>query len=178
MPVKKATKKTTKTTAKSPRKTVKKHPVILKKEDVKIEKPAESKAAATKSGKYIRAIGRRKCAIAQVRLYQPGKGSITINDKPLIEYFTVASQQICVNDPLKTVGLEGSVDITAKVSGGGKHGQSEAVRLGIARSIIALNPELKSSLKKPGFLTRDSRVKERKKPGLKRARRAPQWSKR
>jgi small subunit ribosomal protein S9 len=111
-------------------------------------------------------------------LVTSGKGVFVVNGKPMPAYFTTFEQRLIAGQPLKATGLETAVDVSAQVSGGGIHGQSEAVRLGIARALVALNPAYRKTLKKLGFLTRDPRAKERKKPGLKRARRAPQWSKR
>jgi len=129
-------------------------------------------------GSFIRTRGRRKTAIARVRLVTSGKGVFVVNGKPMEQYFTTFEQRLLANQPLKTVGMETAMDVSAQVSGGGMHGQAESVRLGIARALVALNPAYRKTLKKLGFLTRDPRAKERKKPGLKRARRAPQWSKR
>ena len=103
---------------------------------------------------------------------------IKVNEKKLSDYFPSFEFQEIVKEPLKKVGKENKFAITIKVGGGGKRGQAEAIRLGIARALAALDKELRLSLKKVGLLTRDSRMKERKKAGLKRARRAPQWAKR
>ncbi len=130
------------------------------------------------TAKYIQAVGRRKTAIATVRLYVKGSGQITINNKKLIEYFPTILNQDIVNAPLKITDLLGKFDITIIVRGGGKTGQAEAIRLGIARVLQENDKELRKTLKVAGFLKRDARIKERKKPGLKRARKAPQWSKR
>ena len=127
--------------------------------------------------KYFRALGRRKEAIAIAKLY-PHKGSITINQKPVAEFFKVLEFQKIVEEPLKTVDSIGKFEIDIKVKGGGIRGQAEAIKLAIARALVKFNPEYKSFLKKEKLLTRDARVKERKKFGLKKARRAPQWSKR
>ena len=128
-------------------------------------------------GKYAKAIGRRKTSVAQVRMYKNGKGNIVINDKKASQYFE-AGNVLIVNQPLKLTGLNRDLDFSILVKGGGKKAQAEAVRHGIVKSLVAFNEELKDSLKAKGWLTRDSRKKERKKPGLKKARRAPQWSKR
>ncbi len=135
-----------------------------------------SKLNETKE-KYFRALGRRKEAIAIVKLY-PHKGSIIINQKPVAEFFKVLEFQKIVEEPLKTVDSIGKFEIDIKVKGGGIRGQAEAIKLAIARALVKFNPEYKSFLKKEKLLTRDARVKERKKFGLKKARRAPQWSKR
>ncbi|MFA6271523.1 MAG: 30S ribosomal protein S9 [Patescibacteria group bacterium] len=126
---------------------------------------------------YLFAVGRRKESIARVRLYQKKQGLMEINEKAMEVYFPTANLQKIVKMPLELVSLDPG-QITVKVSGGGKHGQAESVRLGIARVLEKFNPELRSQLKKAGFLKRDPRVKERKKYGLKKARRAPQWAKR
>jgi len=132
----------------------------------------------TKINKKIeQTIGRRKCASARVRL-TVGEGKIVINGKSLAEFFPHFELQEIAIAPLVAVDKAKRVDVSVKVNGGGKKGQSHAVALGIARSLIKDDPELRKTLKTLGFLTRDARVKERKKPGLKRARRAPQWSKR
>ncbi|MBI4098571.1 MAG: 30S ribosomal protein S9 [Candidatus Magasanikbacteria bacterium] len=127
---------------------------------------------------FVRALGRRKTAAARVRLVPSGTGIITINDRPLKNYFTLFELQDAVRAPLRTVGKEDVFDISIRVAGGGIRGQAEAARHGIARALIKWNADLRKSLKAEGFLRRDPRAKERKKPGLKRARRAPQWSKR
>ncbi|MCS7286307.1 MAG: 30S ribosomal protein S9 [Anaerolineae bacterium] len=128
--------------------------------------------------RYYYARGRRKEASAQVRLYPGGTGKIIVNEKPLEEYFPLERNILNVLSPLKITGLEGKFDITVKVEGGGVSGQADAIKLGIARALILYNPQLKPALKQYGLLTRDPREKERKKVGLKRARKAPRYSKR
>lgn len=128
-------------------------------------------------GKYYYANGKRKTSIARVRLYDNGKGDIIVNDKPMQEYFFGALVGK-VKAPLKLVSMLKTFDIIVKVIGGGVSSQSEAVRHGIAKALIIFDPALRSVLKKAGLLTRDARVKERKKFGLHGARRAPQWAKR
>jgi small subunit ribosomal protein S9 len=127
---------------------------------------------------YLYAVGRRKEAIATVKLFKNGKGEIKVNKKKYTEYFRTFELEQIVSSPLKSVGQADKVDVEARVSGGGLVGQAEAVRLGIARALVQLNVNFKKNLRKAGFLTRDPRVKERKKYGLRRARRAPQWQKR
>ena len=127
---------------------------------------------------FIRAVGRRKEAVARVRLFVPGKGRVVINGVSVEDYFPYFEWQEIVLAPLKETDIAEKVDISVKVEGGGKRGQAEAVRHGIARALVAYDEGYKKPMRALGFLTRDSRVKERKKPGLKRARRAPQWSKR
>ena len=126
--------------------------------------------------RYIEAVGRRKTAVARVRLTPASKNSIVVNDKEIESYFTVADMQNTINLPLKEV--EGKFKITAKIVGGGMHSQAEALRHGIARAIVAGDEMLRKTLKKAGYLKRDPRSKERRKFGLKKARKAPQWSKR
>ncbi|MDE6273474.1 MAG: 30S ribosomal protein S9 [Clostridiales bacterium] len=122
--------------------------------------------------------GRRKKAIARVRLIPAGSGAIVINDRSLEDYFPMGTLQYIVKQPLVAVAAEGKYDIHVNVIGGGYTGQAGAIRLGIARALLQSEPECRPTLKKAGFLTRDPRVKERKKYGLKKARRAPQFSKR
>ena len=124
------------------------------------------------------AVGRRKQAIARVRLV-PGSGTITVNGRELAEYFPNKLHQQLINDPFKILDLLGGYDVIARITGGGPSGQAGALRLGIARSLNQIDEENnRAALKKAGFLTRDARVKERKKAGLKKARKAPQFSKR
>ncbi len=126
--------------------------------------------------KYFEATGRRKTAIARVRIWT-GKKEIRINDKELNQYFSIKSLQGVLTEPLVKTGLP-DFKIYIKVSGGGLKAQAYAIRHGLSRALILAHPDTKKTLKTIGFLTRDSRKKERKKPGLKGARRAPQWSKR
>ena len=122
--------------------------------------------------------GRRKKAIARVRLLPAGDGTITINNKSLDEYFCLDTLKFIVRQPLALVDALTKYDVCVNVCGGGYTGQAGAVRHGIARALLVAEPETRAALKKAGFLTRDSRMKERKKYGLKKARRAPQFSKR
>ncbi len=128
--------------------------------------------------RYFYAVGRRKSASAQVRLYPEGTGRIVVNNKPVDEYFSREMDLITIARPLRAADHEGTFDITVMVHGGGVTGQSDAVAHGIARALLKYDEELRSTLRRGGFLTRDARVKERKKPGLKRARKAPQYTKR
>jgi len=123
------------------------------------------------------ATGRRKESRARVRLYD-GSGTFHLNGRPLEGYFPSMAHRIRVLEPIRSVGLEGRYDVRAKLEGGGVNGQADALRLGIARALVEINPELRQTLKKGGFLTRDSRKVERKKYGLRKARRAPQYTKR
>jgi len=125
----------------------------------------------------INAIGRRKAAVARVYLTE-GTGNITINKRPLDVYFPSPILQYIVKQPLKTLDAEGSFDIKANLNGGGYKGQAEALRLAIARALVKNNPEVKPALRAEGFMTRDARVVERKKPGQPKARKRFQFSKR
>lgn len=128
--------------------------------------------------KYFFAVGRRKTANARVKLFADGKGEITVNDRPFADYFPSFGQQKMAQDPLMILGLEKKVNAIITTAGGGVGAQAKAASLGIARALLLIDPNYRSVLKKNGFLSRDARKKERKKPGLKRARRAPQWQKR
>lgn len=143
--------------------------------ETKASRPIATKKPA---GKYIFAVGRRKTAIARVKLWSEGTGDIVVNSRFWQEYFPTESLQQLLAAPLEALGTTKSVNIVALVSGGGVVSQAKAVALGIARAFVSRDEASKTVLKKQGLLTRDSRKKERKKPGLKRARRAPQWQKR
>lgn len=123
------------------------------------------------------ATGRRKCSVARVQL-RPGRGEIVVNGKPVSEYFGRKILEIMVRRPLVVTETTDKFDVVAKVEGGGPTGQAGAVRHGIARALLEIDPELRAPLKKAGLLTRDPRMKERRKYGLKKARKAPQYSKR
>jgi len=125
---------------------------------------------------YYEGVGRRKAASARVRIYPGGDGTIIVNDKPGQEYLTRLGDLENAIGPLKFV--EGGFNITVKVKGGGDTGQSDAIKLGLARALLKLDEGLRPRLRRAGYLTRDARVKERKKPGLKRARKAPTYTKR
>lgn len=127
---------------------------------------------------YLYGLGRRKEAIAKVRVYRKGSGKITINERDYTHYFPRFELQETLRGPLVTVGQLDAVDVVATVYGGGERGQADAVQLGIARALLKQNETFRVGLKRQGFLRRDPRVKERKKYGLKKARRAPQWAKR
>lgn len=126
---------------------------------------------------YFYGTGRRKHSVARVRLY-PGTGNITINDRDIDEYFGLETLKLIVRQPLELTQTIGRFDVISRVTGGGVSGQAGAIRHGISRALLLHDAELRPILKKAGFLTRDPRMKERKKPGLKGARRAPQFSKR
>ncbi len=133
--------------------------------------------AATPQQQYYYGLGRRKCAIAQVRLF-PGEGNVVVNGRPAREYFGREVLDLIVQQPLRAVDTGSSFNAIATVQGGGMAGQAGAVRLGIARALVVADEANRRALRSQGLLTRDPRVKERKKPGLKRARRAPQYTKR
>ena len=132
--------------------------------------------AEAKTDKYIEAVGRRKTSIARVRIVPASKNTYSVNEKDLHEYFPIDEMQILVKEPLKEISDK--FKITAKIVGGGIHSQAEALRHGISRALVGYNGELRSPLKKSGLLKRDPRSKERRKFGLKKARKAPTGSKR
>lgn len=200
----KKVKKTKAAVEKKPKEKIKKNPHLLavnkpsrevsppkserkeKKPDVRLEeaKPAEAKvefqlesSKAPKPDRYFEAVGRRKTAIARVRLYTK-PGDFTVNDKLYSIYFPAADLQRIAEDSLQKMKLFGRFKVSIKAKGGGLHAQAEAVRHGLARCLTKFNPDFRKRLKRAGFITRDPRMKERKKPGLKRARKAPQWAKR
>ena len=131
----------------------------------------------TSAKPYFYGTGRRKSSVARVRLY-PGTGNITINGKDIDTYFGLDTLKLIINQPFGVTGTEGKFDIVANVNGGGFSGQAGAIRHGVARALLTADENYKPALKKAGLLTRDPRMKERKKYGLKGARRAPQFSKR
>ena len=126
---------------------------------------------------YFYGTGRRKNSVARVRVYN-GTGKITINDRDIDDYFGLETLKLIVRQPLAVAGVEGKFDIVVRVAGGGVSGQAGAIRHGLSRALLVYDENLRGELKKAGFLTRDPRMKERKKYGLKAARRAPQYSKR
>ena len=127
---------------------------------------------------YFYGTGRRKSSVARVHVYQNGTGAITINGRDIDEYFGLETLKLLVRQPLVATELVGKVDLVITVTGGGVTGQAGAIRHGLSRALLQVNPEYRAVLKAAGFLTRDPRMKERKKYGLKAARRAPQFSKR
>ena len=131
----------------------------------------------TSAKPYFYGTGRRKSSVARVRVY-PGSGSITINGKDIDQYFGLETLKLIINQPFEVTGTAGKFDIVANVAGGGLSGQAGAIRHGVARALLLADETYRSPLKKAGFLTRDPRMKVRKKYGLKAARRAPQFSKR
>ncbi|HET9072916.1 30S ribosomal protein S9 [Acidimicrobiaceae bacterium USS-CC1] len=125
----------------------------------------------------VQSTGRRKAAVARVRL-RPGTGRVTVNGRPIEEYFPSATHRMIITEPLRLAEKDEAYDVDATMDGGGISGQAGALRHGISRALVALEPDVRPPLKKAGFLTRDAREKESKKYGLKKARKAPQYSKR
>lgn len=152
------------------RKRVTKKPIAKKKGELKI--------IALKPTRYLEAIGRRKTAVARARLFTQGEKVFLVNEKPYQDYFPTIELQQIATAPLRKMKCLDRFRVLAKVKGGGIHAQAEALRHGIARALILFNLTFRKRLKGAGYLTRDSRMRERKKFGLKRARRAPQWQKR
>ena len=150
----------------------------VEKEDIEEEIKEDVEEKIEESSHYFEAVGRRKEAVARVRLFTQGDKELIINDKPYKEYFpTLELQQIASSSLLK-MKCEDRFRALVKIKGGGIHSQAEAVRHGIARALMEFNPDFRKRLRRVGYVTRDPRKKERKKFGLKKARRAPQWSKR
>ena len=162
-------------TEKKIKKTVKKRVVKKVKKVVKKKVKKETKAGP---GKYFEAVGRRKTAVARVRIFTRGEKVILVNNKAFDVYFPMKKLQEVVKAPLVKMDCLDKFRITVILKGGGFNGQAEALRHGITRALVKLNPDFRQELKKAGYLTRDPRMRERKKFGLKRARRAPQWQKR
>jgi small subunit ribosomal protein S9 len=131
-----------------------------------------------KEEKFWQGVGRRKTAVAVIKIFKEKEGSFLVNEKPLEKYFPLFELQKTAKAPLELLKLENKFRVLALVNGGGLVAQAEAIRLGLARALVSFKEEFRKKLKKAGFLKRDPRIKERKKPGLKRARRAPQWQKR
>jgi small subunit ribosomal protein S9 len=135
--------------------------------------------ADTARGDYYYGVGRRKTAVARVRLFSSGDGSITVNGKDAQNYFGQREALMAaVSAPFRALDLNTPYTVTVRVIGGGTSGQAGAIRHGVARALVRLNPDFRLALRRAGYLTRDPRMKERKKPGLKRARKAPQYTKR
>ncbi len=143
-----------------------------------MEKKAKKTPIKTEKQIYFEGIGRRKTSTARVRIFNKGGESILVNEKKYSEYFPTKELRSIVEDALNTIKLSDKFKVTVKISGGGIHSQAEALRHGIARALVKFNEDFRKRLKKAGFLKRDPRMKERRKFGLKKARKAPQWSKR
>lgn len=164
-------------------KEVKKIKEVKEPKEIKEAKKASEVVVAVEKEKapekYFYAVGKRKTAIAQVRIFPAEKAQdILVNDKKLSEYFSVARFAETAKSAFVATGLEGKFYAVVKISGGGINAQAEAIRLGISRALVVFDENLRKVLKAQGFLTRDSRIVERKKPGLKKARKSPQWAKR
>lgn len=180
--------KTKKTTTKKPKKEEKpkkkevkkdkKEKKIKKTKEEKVEKKETLKPKVKKLTRYLEAIGRRKTAVARVRLWTQGEQEFLINDKSYKDYFLNFELQYIVTDSLRKMKSLDRFKIKVLVKGSGLYSQAEAIRHGISRVLVEFNPDFKKRLRRAGFLTRDPRMRERKKFGLKRARRAPQWKKR
>ena len=168
-------KKTTKTTIK---KVKKEKPKKVKKERGKPLIKKIEKALGAKPEKYYEAVGRRKTSIARVRLFSKGEKLFLVNAKPIEKYFPTFELQEIAKAPLEKMKCLDKFRISARTKGGGLVSQAEAIRHAISRALVLFNPDFRKRLKKAGFLKRDPRMKERKKFGLKRARKAPQWAKR
>ncbi len=175
--IKKVIKKKTTLPKKNVSKNVPKKKVIVSK-TIKPSRGTKKQVKSSKKDMIIWATGKRKTAIARIKFSSSGSGDILINKKPLASCSLVPNLRRIILEPLVLLEREKHFLIKANVKGGGIRSQAEAVRLGITRALVILNPEWRKELKSAGFLRRDPRKKERKKPGLKRARRAPQWSKR
>jgi small subunit ribosomal protein S9 len=153
-------------------------PAVVEAPAAPVAKAEAPEAAVPAKKDYIYALGRRKRAIAQVRMYVGGKGEITVNGKKFVEYFNNVDLRQAVMEPLKAVGQDDKVNLIIISYGGGMAGQADAARLGISRALVKLNETFRTTLKKMGMMMRDPREKERKKYGLKKARKGPQWAKR
>ena len=151
--------------------------VLITETPIEEEKEWAKNEVAEFKGTYTKAVGRRKTAVAKVRLYEGGKGIIMVNGMRASQYFPGEGANL-ISQPLKATGHGRDYNFSVLAQGGGKQGQIGAVRLGIARAVLLLDPAAKDALKANDFLTRDPRQVERKKPGLRKARKAPQWSKR
>jgi len=143
-----------------------------------VKKTAVKKTVVKKPDKYFEAVGRRKTSVARVRLFKKDNGGFLVNDKDMPVYFPTEALQATAKESLNKVEMGNAFFVSVHVNGGGINSQAEATRLGIARALIKVDPGLRDVLKRAGFLKRDPRMVERKKFGLKKARRAPQWSKR
>ena len=142
------------------------------------QKKAKEEKQTEKQTKYLKGLGRRKTSTARIRLFNEEGGIFSVNEKPLEKYFPTLELQKTVLSPFEKMSCLGQFNVKVLVNGGGLNSQAEAIRNGIAKALVLFNPEFRKRLKKAGYLTRDSRMRERKKFGLKRARRAPQWQKR
>ncbi len=175
---KKENKKTTKKKETAKKKVSKKETKVKTASKKTATVKSKEKKAVVKPTRYWEAVGRRKRAVARVRLFTRGDKEVIVNGKPIEEYFPTTVLQESVLAALKRMKSTERFRATVKVKGGGIYGQADAVRHGISRALTKFNPDFRKRLRKAGFLTRDPREKERRKPGLKKARKAPQWAKR
>lgn len=175
---KKAPEKKKKETNVRPRREKPKAAVAEEIKVLKMEEGGEMPIVIEDQDRYFEAIGRRKTSIARVRISTKGDKVMIVNDKPLEKYFPTKELQEIAASALNKMKCADKFNTTVKVGGGGIHGQAEAIRHGVSRVLVLFNQDFKKRLKRAGFLTRDPRMRERKKFGLKRARRAPQWQKR
>ncbi len=143
-----------------------------------METPEELAFPKNEETKYYEAMGRRKTSVARVRMWTRGEKEFIVNDKPYTSYFPTPETQQMADAALRKMKCQDKFRVVVKVGGGGLHGQAQAIRHGISRALVFFNPDFKKRLRRSGYLTRDPRMRERKKFGLKRARRAPQWAKR
>ncbi|MBL7150027.1 MAG: 30S ribosomal protein S9 [Candidatus Pacebacteria bacterium] len=171
--------------AKKAKKAVKKKPILKKVKEAKIVKKAKKptpkkkvRKPAPPPARYFEAVGKRKTAVARVRLFTRGEKVFLVNEKPFTVYFPTLELQQIATASLRKMRCLDSFRVLVKVRGGGLNAQAEALRHGISRALTLFNPDFRKRLRSAGYLTRDARKRERKKFGLKRARRAPQWSKR
>lgn len=174
MVTKKVSTKEKKAVKKPVEKTAKKKKVVSPKKKTVLSLPQKK----FKPDKYYEAVGRRKTSVARVRIFTKGEKVLTVNDKPYASYFTTLELQQIADAALNKMKSLDRFRVSVKVRGGGMHSQAEAVRFATARALSVFNPDYRKRLKKAGYLTRDPRMKERKKFGLKKARKAPQWQKR
>ncbi len=176
--VKKEVKKTVKKIVKEEAKETPAAKKVVKKVTPKVVKEKTEKPKTENTEKFYQAVGRRKTSTSTVRIYEKKGGGVIINGKKLEDYFATIELQKKIKDPLTAIGFLDKFFVSAKVRGGGLKSQADAVRHGIGRAIVVFDEKLRKQVKTAGHLTRDPRMRERKKPGLKRARRAPQWRKR
>ena len=176
-PVKEKAKKKVEEKA-GPKKKVEEKPAVVSAKVAAKKKPAAIKEKTVKPAQYLESVGKRKTAVARVRIFTKGKMEILVNEKSYQDYFFTSELQQIATDSLRKMKCLDKFKVSVKVRGGGISAQAEAVRHGISRALVMFNPDFRKRLRRAGYLTRDPRMRERKKFGLKRARRAPQWQKR
>ncbi len=178
MPTEKEEKKIKKTAARLPRPASPRRQAKTVSEEATPKEGVEAEKKTPTASRYFETVGRRKTAVARVRLFVKSDKGFLVNGQPLEKYFTISELAQTASAALTRMNSEDKFSVEAQVKGGGSHAQAEAIRHGTARALVLFNEEFRKRLKRAGFLTRDSRMRERKKFGLKRARRAPQWHKR